>query len=209
MLDIRIMASPKREAMAKRLANILSLSTEQITWDDRPKGGDAMYTARKTWLHAMPEKATHRLVIQDDVIPCDNFVNICEQIIQAHPKAVFALTTFMYSIYAQMEQDTPYFPVTSVFPACAIILPKEYIKPWIEWCDEGNHPESALHDSHMIRLWCEEKYIQVLSTVPQIADHRDDETLLPCVYDDVRRSCMFSQHPEANWASKKIRRFHI
>lgn len=209
MLDVRIMASPKREAITKNLANILSLGPEQITWDDRPEGGDAMYTARKTWLHPMPENATHRLVIQDDVIPCDNFINICEQIVQAHPQAVFALTTFVYSIFAQTDQDTPYFPVTTLFPACAIILPKEYIKSWIKWCDDGNHPEVALHDSHMIRLWCKENNIQVLSTIPQIADHRDDETILPYVYNTTRKSCMFTQHPEANWGSKKIRSFHI
>ena len=195
--------------MAKELAEILSLPEGQITWDDRPEGGDAMYTARKTWLHPMPEGATHRLVLQDDVIPCDGLLAICEQIIETQPKAVFALTTFTYSIYAQMDPETPYFPVTTPFPACAILFPKEYIEPWLAWCEEGHYPDFRLHDSHMIRLWCMDTGIPVLSTVPQLVDHRDDETLLPYTYQVERRSQMFSRTPEGNWGNRRIKRLCI
>ena len=209
MLDVRIMACRKRETMAKELAGALALPEEHITWDDRPEGGDAMYTARKTWLHPMPEGVTHRLVLQDDVIPCDGLLDICEAMIQTYPRVVFALTTFCYSIYAQMDPETPYYPVTTPFPACAIIFPREYIEPWIRWCDEGHYPELAVHDSHMIRLWCQEKGVPVLSTVPQLVDHRDDETLLPYVYHAVRKSPFFSQHPEGDWGNRRIKQLRI
>lgn len=209
MLDVRIMACRKRETMAKELAGALTLPEEHITWDDRPEGGDAMYTARKTWLHPMPEGATHRLVLQDDVIPCDGLLDICEAMIQTYPRVVFALTTFCYSIYAQMDPETPYFPVTTPFPACAILFPKEYIEPWLAWCEEGHYPDFRLHDSHMIRLWCMDTGIPVLSTVPQLVDHRDDETLLPYTYQVERRSQMFSRQPEGNWGNRRIKRLCI
>lgn len=44
--DIRIMASPKRAERVKLLVEKLGVSDSAVTWDDRPKGGGAMYTAR-------------------------------------------------------------------------------------------------------------------------------------------------------------------
>ena len=44
--DIRIMASPQRAERVKLLVEKLGVSDCAVTWDDRPKGGGAMYTAR-------------------------------------------------------------------------------------------------------------------------------------------------------------------
>ena len=44
--DMRIMASPKRAERVKLLVEKRGLSDSAVTWDDRPKGGGAMYTAR-------------------------------------------------------------------------------------------------------------------------------------------------------------------
>lgn len=46
-VDIRIMASPKRAERVKLLVEKLSLSDSAVAWDDRPKGGDVMYTAKQ------------------------------------------------------------------------------------------------------------------------------------------------------------------
>ena len=46
-VDIRIMASPKRAERVKLLVEKLGLNDSAVTWDDRPKGGDAMYTVWK------------------------------------------------------------------------------------------------------------------------------------------------------------------
>ena len=68
------MATPKRKEMAETLCNKLGIPKENIIWDDRPNGGMPRYTAEKAWLSPFGKTITHRMVIQDDVEICQDFL---------------------------------------------------------------------------------------------------------------------------------------
>jgi hypothetical protein len=80
MIDIRIMAHPMRKDNVLKTLRTLNLSPSVVSWDDRPadKGGDAIYTARKAWTCPLPLDCTHRVVLQDDILLCDNFKKYAE-----------------------------------------------------------------------------------------------------------------------------------
>ena len=205
--DIRIMASPKREERAKALARKLGLPPDAITWDDRPGGGDAMYTARKTWLHPMAEGATHRLVLQDDVIVCDGLPEILPEIIESHPRDVLTLITLDWRprLLAENRDDSPYFPILEL-PGCAILMPAVCIAPCMAWCESDPYPELRLFDDRMISAWCREQGQRMVAVLPNLVDHPDDGTLLPYQYPWKRSSCTYRQQPMGNWRNPRTHR---
>lgn len=93
MIGIRVTAVESRREMAEHLKEKLNLTDEHIIYDDRPEGGNAMYTVKKAWRDPLTEGETHRVVLNEDVEVCDNFTQICEQIAQAQSDCCFVLFT--------------------------------------------------------------------------------------------------------------------
>ena len=203
MIDIRIMASPKRADNIKKLVNKLGIGEEQVTWDDRNGGGDAMYTARKAWLHPMPEEATHRLVLQDDVDVCAGFVDIVNKIISPHPQRGIALRNFLQPSNYPNYNNTPYYRIYNM-AGCAIIMPKEVIKPCIKWCDESTDEILKPHDDLMISKYCREKNIMMITVLPCIVQHFDNDTLLGKTYNWKRTSLNYDSFGRGDWTNKSI-----
>ena len=201
-VDIRIMASPKRKEKVERLLKLLDLPESQVTWDDRPEGGDCTYTALKTWLTTIPEGVTHRVVLNDDVFVCDNFKEIVEQIAATHPhKAVTFINWFDEVDMSKVL--TPYYRIT-VMPGCGLMLPKEVIEPCMEWIE--NYPDEKLKkiDDVMISKYCDEHNIMMITTLPCIVQHPDDESLLPIQYNWKRTSKNYDQLGRGDWTNKSI-----
>ena len=90
-IDIKIMAHPSRRNNVLSILKQLNMDESIVVYDDRPNGGDALYTSRKAWLSPMPVDKTHRLVLQDDILLCDNFINIVHDIIRTLPDKVISL----------------------------------------------------------------------------------------------------------------------
>ena len=65
------MGSEKRKDNILKMKEFLNLSDSDIFLDDRPNGGHALYTARKTWELPFNDDTTHRCVLQDDLEVCD------------------------------------------------------------------------------------------------------------------------------------------
>jgi hypothetical protein len=122
--------------MIEKTAKKLSVSEENIFYDDRPNGGDPLYTAKKAYLSDCGN-ATHLICLQDDVEVCNNFKEICNKIITMHPDKVISLFPFNY--LKQTEEldnlKSPYIK-TFLVSGQGIIMPTKYIKSCFEWIDE-------------------------------------------------------------------------
>ena len=90
MLDIHIYGVHARDEMIHDTVGKLSIPSENIHYDDRPNGGDLIYTAKKAWLSPVPAGVTQRIVLQDDVQVCDDFLAIAKKIAEAHPKDIIS-----------------------------------------------------------------------------------------------------------------------
>ena len=203
ILDIRIMASPKRAENVNKLLAKLNLPADAVTWDDRPNGGDAMYTAKKAWLHPLRDGITHRLVLQDDVEVCDGLKEIVEIIAETHPKRVVSLIHFLQPSNHPNYNNTPYYRIMNM-PGCAIMMPVSIIGECMKWCDESDDEILNPHDDLMISKWCRENDIMMVGTVPCIVQHPDEDSLFAKTYSWKRTSRLYEERPKADWKNKSI-----
>lgn len=202
-VNIKIMGCHKRDENIHKLLSELCLSKENIVYDDRPFGGDAMYTARKAWLSESDEIFTHRLVLQDDVEVCENFLSIINTIVRTHPNSVISLINFMSPVNYPNRKNTPYYKV-DLISGCGIIMPRYVIKPCMQWCKESTNESLKPHDSLMISKYCREHGVSMITTIPSIIQHYDNDTLLHQTYTWKRISKNYSPTPQANWANTSI-----
>lgn len=74
-------------------------------------------------------------------------------------------------------------------------------KKWIE-----NYPDEKLKkiDDVMISKQCEEHNIMMITTLPCIVQHPDDESLLPIRYSWKRTSKNYDQLGRGDWTNKSI-----
>lgn len=80
MISIKIVGVREREYMIDEMNRQLQLPAGDIIYDERPGGGYAFPILKKAWLDPYVEEETHRVVLNDDLELCDDFINICNQI---------------------------------------------------------------------------------------------------------------------------------
>lgn len=182
MIDIRIMAHPSRKQNVINILSTLSLPKENVVWDDRDSGGDAMYTSQKAWNAPIPEGCTHRLVLQDDIELCENFIEIIEKIAKTHTNEIISL--FHCEIYP--NNNTKYIFAKHLW-GCAIMMPItlipkcwQYIQdiPNKLWYKRNKLDFIMQHDNDCIMLWAIENQIPVINTIPSLVQHIGNESLV-------------------------------
>ena len=179
-LDIRIMGVKSRLPYIQRLAKHLNLAPENIVLDDRGPdgGGSAWYNAKRAW--SMPTgDSTHRMVIQDDVIVCNDFLNICNQIIEQFPDAVFAFSGGAWIKPELRKTDSPYVRLKgSCISAQAIIMPVNLIHDMIVWSDDI-FGEEYKHDDGRIGWYCAYHDVPTYTVIPSLVEHLQIDSVLP------------------------------
>lgn len=208
MLTIKMTAVEQRREMVEALKKDLGLKDDDIIWDDRPGGGNAMYTVKKAWLSPLKEGETHRLVMSEDLEVCENFKEICEQMIAAHPGSCFTLFTTALNSRCYDEYlsslTTPYIDHRIGIFGCAILLPVQYIQECFDWIEANCSPD--IWDNIGIRRWLEHKGLEILTTVPCLIQHIGDESVVDPTF-PVRRSDRFVEKAAADWSSKAVAKF--
>lgn len=209
-LDIKIYGIHKRDNWINSQKKELSLFDNDIIYDDRPNGGKAIYACEKAWKQPIPEGVTHRLVFPDDMITCDNFVEIVTKIINTHPTCIIALFP---NAYRKIENDeifknlkSPYLKGKG-FAGCGIIMPVEYIEPCFSWLHKI-YRDSFLNqiDDQAMYKWIKETNKNVINTCPALVQHIGDNSVLT-PNAEVRRTAWFKQkinNNEVQWDSLLI-----
>lgn len=203
MVDIRIMASPKRAEHVKEMLRELKLPETSVTWDNRPNGGDAMYTAKKAWLHPVPSGVKHRLILQDDIEMCDNFVETVNTIADAHSDCVLSLFSLSSPNYSPYRKKSPYHQIDTL-NGCAIMMPTDIIEPCMKWCDESTDEVLRLQDDLMITEYCKAHKIMMLTTFPNIVQHIGNESLLNKDRFWECKSMYYDKKGAADWYNDRI-----
>lgn len=192
--DIKIMAHPSRRHHVLKMLDALGADEDIVVYDDRTVGGDAMYTARMAWLSPFSENTTHRLVLQDDVLLCDNFLDIVSNIVNTASNKVISLFD---TIPSDLVKKKPCCYVRcNNLCGVAIIMPRIYIQDCWEWIDA--HHGDCLCDDLMISEYCRKHGIPTYTTIPSIVQHIGDtelSSLLPARYACTRISTTYRQHP--------------
>lgn len=207
MINYKIMAVESRKEMAESLRDKIGLTDEDIIYDDRPNGGNPFYTCKKAWLSPAIENETHRLVMNEDIEVCDNFQSVIEQIVPAHPDAVFTLfsTAINDAYYDKFGNslESPYIEHNNGMFGCAILMPSKYIEECFAWIDSTYLDQENIVDTQAILSFVKYKKLPLLTTVPMIVQHIGDDSLFdPSL--PIRRTTRFKENPNVDWTQTKI-----
>lgn len=204
--DVKIMAVKPRRKMVLDMCQKMGLSEEDtVIYDDRPSGGGTLYTCRKCWEAPVPEGVTHRVVLQDDLLLCDNFISIMDRIVNAHPEFIFSL----YCSRLKFEHGLPDSPYIIIKGRQAwgqgMLMPISYVKPMFEFSDRELGKDFP-YDDGIYAWWAEQEKIEIASTIPSTIQHLcpQNSTL---GYNDKRKVSKVwrgSDLSDVNWDSKAI-----
>lgn len=170
-VDIKIMAvKPRRKYVLAMLEKLGLSETETVVYDDRPAGGGTSYTWRKAWLAPMKDDITHRVLLQDDLLICNDFINIVNQMVNAHPEVIFTLFCPRVRLEDSLP-DSPYIVVKGYNTwGQGNILPKEYIQQIIDFSDNELGRDFQWDDGQYA-WWAREKGVPIMTTIPSTIQH--------------------------------------
>lgn len=138
-------------------------------------------------LELTPGWATHRLVVQDDARPCDQFHERMMEAIAEHPDELVAL--FVPGIAphrakmmrAMLRQERWAWLRGGWYPVVALCWPARLAREFAEWSRDRLHPtlgEKYRGDDGQVGAFAGQRRLRVWATVPSLVEHPDVEPSL-------------------------------
>lgn len=166
-LSIVIMAHPDRREMAEALS--ASLGDVPIVYDRKNNVWD---TCRRAWL-SIDSTAEYGLVLQDDTLPCRDFISRAEALLNGR----FVYNFFIHSgfgarVQVARDKGDDYFIMPSIYGEIALCMPTKYILSMVKYCDRRGAQADTL-----ISSWARDNKIRIRYPIPALVDHRIGESL--------------------------------
>lgn len=182
---VRVQHHPSRAALIGPLEEALSgFADVQIVTDDVTGHRPDTWRAHRACLEAMPEGASHLLVVQDDARPCDNFAARTVELLEEAPGRIvclfapgFAFLTRRLQQAAQKGATLMELPQVAFVPCVAIVYPAATVAGLLEFVDGRSWPKAnrvGMADDGVIADYCRARRVRPLVAVPSLVDHRDD-----------------------------------
>lgn len=197
MIDIKIMGCKERKENIERIVDKLFLQQSDVCYDE---DRNPLHTAIKAWNQEFTSDITHRVLLQDDIELCKDFIDICNRIVKTHPDKVIALFPFD-TINIDFEiNETPFYDL-KILSGAGIICPTIYIESFVKYANEFPYKDK---DNWTLYYFCKKNNIRMIQTVPALIQHIGDFSLYENLYDETRRTPVFSGQKEVDWENKKI-----
>lgn len=171
------MAHPSRSSYAHALRRELGGRVE-VVFDPDPDGEPNPWRcAREAWRRT-PATCTHRLVVQEDVMPCPRFLHHARLALAAKPDRITSFylgtnaTVTWRSMLVACERCAAWvqgFPNTWV-PALALAIPQRFVASLATY-DDNTRPVA---DDDVYGRWTREYRLPWFATIPSLVDHNDD-----------------------------------
>lgn len=196
---VNIIGVERRKKLIIKLCNKLNLTNENVIYDADQNG--PLFSVIKA-LEANKKRVAYTVLLQDDAWPCDDFYNICEMIICAHPNSIIGLFPFDFiddEIVPIETSISPYYDV-GIFSGVGVIFPNKYSEKFIEFAKFSPYPRE---DDRTMAAFAKINNIEILQTVPAVVQHIGDESIL---FKDgiIRRSNYFNIDMDVDWNSSQI-----
>ena len=180
-VSVAIQAHPSRAAMAEELLGCLDGRAE-IVYDPMPD--DGLRSPWRTYREALertPAGASHRLILQEDVIVCDRFLDGVDAAVAAHPDRVVCLfvagnpALHRDTVFAACDRDDSWaeLEVTTWTPVVATLYPVRVIEPLLAWYDAQRFPDAFTADDEIVGRYLRVAIERPLATVPSLVEHPD------------------------------------
>lgn len=179
-VSIAIMHHPARpEVLARLEADLEAMGAEyEVVVDPEPYGPTSPWrTAREAWRRT-PTDCTHRLVLQDDALICDEFPYGVHLALSAQPDwPVSFFVNFLGYQCARAQLDAcercdawAWLPLNSWYPTVATALPRDMALSLAAF----DAPRRQIADDAVLAQWANARKVRVLQTVPSLVQHDED-----------------------------------
>lgn len=205
-VDVKIMAVKPRRKMVLKMCEQLGLKEEDcVIYDDRPSGGGTLYTCRKCWNAPVKEGITHRVVLQDDLELCNDFIDIMNVIVNVNPEFIFTL--FCPRVrFEHARNDSPYVIIKGWNTwGQGIMMPVSYVKPMFGFADRELGDDFPFDDG-IYSWWAKEEKIWIATTIPSTVQHLcpTESTLGYNNKNKVSKVWRGRDLSDVNWKSKTV-----
>jgi hypothetical protein len=199
VISCSIMAHPERSENAKILRAKLGRFSAEIVYDPCPGGsGSTLRTAVAAW-SAMPDGATHHLLLQDDVELCEDFSDRLCALVELHPEKALSLFAEWGSSSSTMIRWGAMAGAGIVecadtyVPAQAVLLPADDVRGFAAHAREYGAWE--VPDDIALRRFLGIRGRSSYAAVPNLVQHHAGGSLLGHDYQGLRRStCLADRH---------------
>ena len=134
-------------------------------------------TANRAWRALRRAAATHLMLIQDDVVPCKNFLGHLLGALEANPFVPIAL----YSSRPISDKAEAQGSSWAIIPDGAwgqgVVLHRPLLEDFLAWERRHVNPDWS-HDDSRLAMWAVKTEHPFWATVPSLVDHRGDQRSL-------------------------------
>jgi nucleoside-diphosphate-sugar epimerase len=174
-LSAAVMCHPRRAMAASNLAVEFPDGVAQVVTDPNPSGPPTTFrTAMRAW-SAIPEWASHHMVIQDDIALAAGFYEYVEQAINSFPRAALAMYTNWNCRNGAVVRigalaGAAWAPAVCEYtPDLALVLPRKTARGYVEYAQRGN---GAWPDDVAMYRYLRSIGLPTLLAVPNLVEHR-------------------------------------
>lgn len=168
-LSVAIISVPKRYDRACALADILELDRHKIVVDVHHRGS---WWGHKTAWEALDEGATHQLTLEEDVMPCYNFMNHFTSALEVNPNSLITpyVSRAQHGVGYALKHDLSWIAQRWGASGQGVCMPVDMLKRFLTWERIWCPFEMPYEDS---RLWAYAHTFDILTyvTVPQLIEH--------------------------------------
>lgn len=168
--------APERTAMLRRLFFGLggseTIRRETVCFalvkDDNRAG--VWPTARRCWLAGVGSSVTHYLVLQDDAIPCPDFLKVAKitaELVPNHPISYFDMSK---TIPDALALGLHWAVRGSLSSAVAVLMPIALATEGLKWIGQHVRPD-YIHDDYRWSYFFQSQGIDVWYTAPSLVEH--------------------------------------
>jgi hypothetical protein len=183
-LGVTIMHHPRRRDRIPALLQACAPLHARVVTDPDPAGVPSpLRTAKRAWAQ-IPDGVTHHLVLQDDIRLVRNFADRLVAAIAQRPDHGISLYSHWdspqnsYLVRRATIAGSPWVPLSrhEWTPTQGFVLPAAHARRLAEYL--AGIPDEVKDDDEMVVIFCRERSIPVVATVPHLVDHRADETIV-------------------------------
>lgn len=131
-----------------------------------------------------PAGATHLCILQDDALPCNNFLPLLQEAVAERPDDVISLfvgalrNNTRKLFYEAMKRGSRWSPVyfRDIHHVVALVWPVARAQQFLDWYPTARMPgpKPPRSDDAVVGYWARRSRVQVWATVPCLVEHPDD-----------------------------------
>jgi hypothetical protein len=182
-VSVAVQHHPARAHLLDRLVD--ALGGAEVVVDPDP---DSPYRSPfRTYMEALrrtPTGATHRLIVQDDALPCAGFRDRMLEAVAEKPDVLVALfapgaSTHRVPITRAALAGERWAQLRPTWvPTVALVWPVELVPRFVAWADDRYAGSVREGDDGPVGKWAARNHLRAWATVPSLVEHPDVEPSL-------------------------------